>query len=114
MPQLQIFQASKLELELEEKLQAETTQPSRKTKISAAKRLTSPKAEVKAVIQTKPNSDPKPAPYGYCRVCGSLISVSGLDASLCSNPLRLCGSNGWVTDPQWLALQPQKGGKANG
>jgi hypothetical protein len=35
---------------------------------------------------------------GNCRVCGRPIQIIGLDASLCSNPSRSCGSGGWVFD----------------
>lgn len=37
---------------------------------------------------------------GYCRECGGAISIPGLNASLCSNPERTCGSSGWVSNKQ--------------
>jgi hypothetical protein len=37
---------------------------------------------------------------GYCRECGGAIRIPGLNASLCSNPDRTCGSSGWVSNRQ--------------
>lgn len=37
-----------------------------------------------------------PSDWGVCRICGSPIAIIGLDASLCSNLERSCGSSGWV------------------
>jgi|GEM_PF-4093268 len=100
MFQLQIFQT--LKPSLKEKPQPKTPQPSQKPKIPTAKRLTSFKAEVKAVFQ----SDPKPAFYGSCPTCGELANIS-----LFFTPVK---TYGWATDPVWLAANPprSKGGAA--
>ena len=68
----------------------------------------------KTEIHPEATSNSIAAPWGYCRSCGSPISISGLDASLCSNPAKTCGSSGWVVDPIWLAANPprNKGGAA--
>jgi RNA polymerase-binding transcription factor DksA len=80
---------------------------------SAPKRIASPAIQMQADIQASVKAEEKPAPYGLCRVCGSPIAIPGLDASLCSNPIRTCGSSGWVTDSQWRAAHSNsKGGKA--
>jgi hypothetical protein len=75
---------------------------------SAAKRITSAVVQ-KIEVQSKPH--PTPAQWGNCRVCGAPIAIPGLDASLCSNPARICGSGVWVVDPQWLAANPSRTGK---
>lgn len=88
----------------------------RKQSKTAAKRLAS-SAVQKVEIQPKiaPFVEPNPALYGLCRICNRPIAIPGLDASLCSNPSRTCGSGGWVVDSEWLAATPShssKGGAA--
>lgn len=45
--------------------------------------------------------------YGVCRICGCEIAVPGLDASLCSNPKRACGTAGWVASLDCLRDETQ-------
>jgi hypothetical protein len=61
--------------------------------------------------QLKEEIQEKPAPYGLCSVCNSPIATPGLDALLCSNPNRTCGSGGWVINSQWLAANPRRNSK---
>jgi hypothetical protein len=75
---------------------------------SAAKRITSAVTQKIEVQSSPPSAHTK---WGNCRVCGQVIAIPGLDASLCSNPARICGSSGWVVDPQWLAANPSRSGK---
>jgi len=92
------------------KAKARSSQPKQSNPAtSVLKRIASPAVPV----QVNAQSEEKPAPYGLCRICSSPIAIPGLDASLCSNPIRTCGSSGWVTDPQWRATHSEpKGGKA--
>lgn len=79
---------------------------------TAAKRIESAVVrKIEISVQTESKLTPAPAKWGLCRVCGMEIAIPGLDASLCSNPLRSCGSSGWVTDSQWLATHPPRGSK---
>ncbi len=48
--------------------------------------------------------------YGYCKECGSEISVPGLNASLCSKGDRTCGSSGWISNKQIAPVPPTLGG----
>lgn len=67
-------------------------------------KVTQPKGQPEPALPEPAPPDLKPAPYGLCRVCGRAIALPGLDASLCSNSARTCGSSGWVVDPVWLAV----------
>jgi hypothetical protein len=77
----------------------------------AAKRVPTAVVQPIAIPSGQPQVNPAPtpaAPYGYCQICGQRIAIPGLDASLCSNPARNCGSSGWVSAPQWTATTPER------
>ena len=47
--------------------------------------------------------------YGYCKKCGSEISIPGLNASMCSHSDRTCGSSGWISNKQIAPVPPTLG-----
>ena len=78
---------------------------------AAPKRIAPPASQVQVEPQLN-KLEEKPAPYGLCRVCSSAIVIPGLDASLCSNPSRTCGSSRWVTASQERMPHPARIGGA--
>ncbi len=100
------------------------TVPKSKNKSNSNQKQAASKASSRNRIGSKPHQEAESQPEAAlataqklcecCRICGFPIAIPGLDASLCSNPAKTCGSNGWVVDPVWLATNPHrnKGGMA--